>query len=159
MVPYRDPTSQFDVFGPSTALTGKIVAHGGGQIGATQRVLKGNPVGWMQHADGRYYPYFSARMEHSHQPVEHAMLGSVDLDHYGLGQVMPRTVQNEPPRQLQWGAQFRLPDTSVSSAFRPHTTFGGLSHPGQNFGPGESYDPNEAPQKGKTKQGWWRGRR
>jgi len=139
MIPYPNPTSQFDVHGPDTKTTGSIVEHGGGRIGATQRVIKGNPVGWMQHADGRYYPFFSSRMEHSHQPIEHAMLNSVDVDHYGLGQVMPRKVQEEPPRSLPWGAQFRLPDASVSSAFEPHVTFGGFDHPGYDYRAGQSY--------------------
>jgi hypothetical protein len=138
MIPYSNPTSQFDVWGPPTKTTGQIVSHGGGNLGATRRVVKGNPVGWMQGGDGRYFPYFSARMEHSHQPIEHAMLNTVDVDHYGLGQIMPREVQEVPPRHIRPSAmsQFAWPDTSVSSAFQPHVTFGGYDHPGGEVPPG-----------------------
>jgi len=141
MIPYKDPTSDFDVWGPPTALTPKIVSHGGGTPGGQRRVLKGNPVGWMQHADGRYYPYFSSRMEHSHQPVEHAMLNSVDVDHYGLGQVMPREVEGERARSIRPSAQgmFLWPDSSVSSQFMPHTVFGGTQHPGGDFPSADAY--------------------
>jgi hypothetical protein len=153
MIPYKDPTSAFDVHGPATSLTPKIVSHGGGTPGGLRRVLKGNPVGWMQHEDGRYYPYLSARMEHSHQPVEHAMLNSVDLDHYGLGQVMPRRVQDQSAGNIRPSAQgmFSWPDTSVSSPFQPHVVFGGLEHPGGDYPAGDDYE-NDDQRLGSSKQ-------
>lgn len=145
MIPYNDPTSRFDVFGPPTSLTPKIVSHGGGMNSRRRQFIKGNPVGWMQHADGRYFPYFSARMEHSHQPVEHAMLNSVDVDHYGLGQVMPRQVAGEKDQSIRPSAQgmFVWPDTSVSSPFSPHTVFGGNEHPGGDFPKGDDYENDD----------------
>jgi hypothetical protein len=143
MIPYKNPTSRFDVFGPATSMTPGIVSHGGGFPGTNgRRVLRGNPVGWMQHSDGKYYPYFSSLMEHSHQPVEHAMLSSVDVDHYGLGQVMPRDVEGEPqPSVVRPSANgmFVWPDASVSSAFRKHFVFGGEQHPGGDFPSGDAY--------------------
>jgi len=161
VIPYKDPTSRFNVFGPATSLTPKIVAHGGGTPGGQQRILKGNPVGWMQHADGRYYPYLSARMEHSTQPVEHAMLNSVDLDHYGLGQMMPREVQEPKPTQIKPSAisQFRWPNTSVSAAFQPHVVFGGLSHPGGDFPAGDAYSDDDMSLSNRTPGRAARGKR
>ena len=159
MIPYKNPTSQFDVFGPPTSLTPKLVSHGGGYNAQRREVLKGNPVGWMRHGDGRYYPYLSARMEHSHQPIEHAMLNSVDLDHYGLGQIMPREVQEVQPRSIRPSAQgmFSWPDTSVSSAFQPHVAFGGLSHPGGDYPAGDAYGDDDQslgnPNPGRAKRG------
>lgn len=145
MIPYRDPTSRFDVFGPPTSMTPKIVSHGGGANSRVRRLVKGNPVGWMQHSDGRYYPYLSARMEHSHQPVEHAMLNSVDLDHYGLGQIMPREVQEQSAGNIRPSAQgmFSWPDTSVSAPFQPHVVFGGLEHPGGDYPAGDDYENDD----------------
>ena len=145
MIPYKDPTSSFDVFGPPTSLTPKIVSHGGGVNSRERRFIKGNPVGWMQNGDGRYYPYFSARMEHSHQPVEHAMLNSVDVDHYGLGQIMPRQVQEARAGDIRPSAQgmFVWPDTSVSAPFSPHVVFGGLEHPGGDFPAGDDYENDD----------------
>lgn len=147
MIPYPNPTSRFDVHGPDTQTTGQIVQHGGRNLGQRQLTVKGNPVGWMQHGNGRYYPYFSSRMEHSHQPIEHAMLNSVDVDHYGLGQIMPREVQQVPPRSIRPSAQgiFAWPDTSVSSAFQPHITFGGLDHPDGEVYAGTPYPGNRTP--------------
>ena len=146
MIPYKNPTSQFDVFGPPTSLTPKLVSHGGGIDARERRLfLKGNPVGWMQNGDVRYYPYLSARMEHSHQPVEHAMLNSVDVDHYGLGQIMPRTVQETPVGNIRPSAQgmFAWPNTSVSAPFNPHVVFGGLEHPGGDFPAGDDYENDD----------------
>jgi hypothetical protein len=145
MIPYKDPTSRFDVFGPPTSLTPKIVSHGGGLNSKQRRFIKGNPVGWMQGGDGRYYPYLSARMEHAHQPVEHAMLNSVNVDHYGLGQIMPREEAGQKEQSIRPSAQgmFVWPDTSVASPFSPHVVFGGTEHPGGDYPAGDDYENDD----------------
>jgi hypothetical protein len=123
---------------PQTALTPKIVAHGGGN---NLRVLKGNPVGHVIHPDGTMHPYLSARMEHSHQPLEHAMLidGTLQIDHYRLGNVMPSRAAGAPGRHIQPSATAphkQWPDTSVSSSFAD-PPFG---HGALPFGPGSPYN-------------------
>ena len=142
MIPYKNPTTIFDQhFGPHTALTPSIVAHGGGH---ELRVLKGNPVGYVQHPGGEFKPYLSARMEHSHQPVEgamieHAKLGTVAIDHYHLGQVLPAR-HGAPVSHVSPSSQYRWPDTSVSEAITAHPIFGGPSHPGPVYGKGVKYN-------------------
>jgi hypothetical protein len=144
MFPYDTPSTIFDNhFGPSTALTPKIVAHGGGN---NLRVLKGNPVGYVQHPGGQFRPYLSARMEHAHQPVEaamieHAKLGTIAIDHYHLGTVVPARHAG-PVRQVSPSSQYQWPDTSVSASIVTDL-FGDGSHPGPQFGKGVKYGPLE----------------
>lgn len=146
MIPYDTPLGgSFEHhFAPRTALTPQIVAHGGGNH--DQRVLKGNPVGYMQHPGGQYHAYASARMEHAHLPLEHSMLGSLDLDHYQLGQTMParaRGTHQGPenrrivPTAAAWQA---WPDTSISSALVADPFAGSIP-----FGPGQAYDRGGRP--------------
>lgn len=139
MNPYPDPTTGYE-WGPQTALTPKLVAHGSQ---SNFRILKGNPAGFAISRDGEMHAYLSARMEHSHQPLEHAMLGSVDLDHYRLGQSMPARMQPGPERRIQPdpASLFSWPDTSVSSGFHPHENPLAGPHPGRTFGPGQPYFP------------------
>lgn len=140
MIPYNNPTTIFDrVFGPHTALTPKIVAHGGGN---NLRVLKGNPVGFVQHPSGAMRPYLSARGEHLSQPVEaamvqHAKLGTIAVDHYHLGQVVPAQHAG-PTRQVSPSSQYQWPDTSVSASINTDI-FGGGQHPGPQFPRGVKY--------------------
>lgn len=146
MIPYNNPTTLFDrMFGPHTALTPKIVAHGGGN---NLRVLKGNPVGYVQHPGGEMRPYLSARGEHIHQPLEaalvqHAQLGNVAVDHYQLGQVMPAK-HGAPVRAVSPSSQYQWPDTSVSASI-VSDIFGGGQHPGPQFGRGVKYFGVEKP--------------
>ena len=141
MIPYNTPISgpMERSCAPRTALTPKIVAHGSQ---SNIRVLKGNPVGYAQHPDGSWNPYFSARMEHSHEPIEHAMLQSVDVDHYRFGQNVPSRatpVRNKviTPSETPW---HEWPDTSVSSAFNDDY-FGYGPTSSAAFGPADPYTP------------------
>lgn len=140
MIPYRTPHTIFDAhFGPQTALTPSIVAHGGGN---ELRVLKGNPVGYVQHPGGQFRPYLSARQEHASQPleaamIEHSQLGTIAVDHYHLGQVMPAR-HGAPVRQVRPSSQYQWPDTSIAASLTTDL-LGGGSHPGPQFGPGTPY--------------------
>ena len=134
MIPYDNPRADYER-GPATALTPKIVAHGGGH---NLRVLKGNPVGHAIHPDGTIHPYLSSRAEHMHLPVEHAMLDSVNLDLYHLGQIVPSRAAGIPGRHLQPSATAphkQWPDTSVSASFAD-PPFG---HGDLPFGPASRY--------------------
>lgn len=147
MDPYDTPTTIFDRhFGPRTALTPKIVAHGGGN---NLRILKGNPVGYVQHPDGSFRPYLSARGEHSHLPqesamIQHARFSDLAVDHYHLGQIMPAK-HAAPVQQVRPSSQYRWPDTSIAQSLTAHPVFGGEAHPGGDFGPAPAvagYDGN-----------------
>lgn len=112
---YDNPSTNYEL-GPETALTPKLVAHGSQ---ANFRVLKGNPVGLVLDDEGYMTPYLSARMEHYAQPVEHAMLDTVSLDSYGLGNKVPLM---QPPTKRRFlvpdkSSIFRWPDTSVASGY------------------------------------------
>jgi hypothetical protein len=113
--PYDDPSNNYE-WGPATALTPKLAAHGSQ---SSFRILKGNPVGAVIDDQGYMQPYLSAKMENYAQPVESAMLDSVSLDSYGLGQKVPLMQPATNRRYLIPDSQsiFRWPDTSVSGGY------------------------------------------
>lgn len=136
MKPYKDPTTSYEL-GPQTALTPSLVAHGSQ---SNFRILKGNPVGHVIDNYGKAQAYASARTEHFHQPFEHAMLDSVDVDSYRLGQSVPSRVNmHENYLKPDPSSIFAWPDTSVSGAYNnPNLAYEGMSE-GMEFGPGQAY--------------------
>lgn len=144
MKPYPNPTTNYE-YGPQTATTPSLVAHGS-QSNFRVLNVKGNPAGHLLDAKGNAQGYLSSRMEHYHQPLEHAMLedNGIDIDTFHLGQTVPRVNSRQPNSMRPDPASiFAWPDTSVMSAFRnPNLVFEGEAE-GMAFGPGQKYIPSK----------------